>query len=119
MSDTTLYSGLYQQISEYAERIDEALITFVTQQPNPSLYRELGNILAQFADPHQGRLANRLIAQMILEDDAVGQNELEIASETLQTGVVDEITRDVIERLAHSLEQERTKAMARMRGELR
>jgi hypothetical protein len=119
MSETTLYSGLYQQISEYAELIDEALVSFVSKREDLNLYRRLGDVLAQLADPHHGRLANRMVSQLILDNDLIGQGELETASEMLRTGNVDDQTRDVIERLARSLERERTNAMARMRGEQR
>jgi hypothetical protein len=119
MSDTTLYSSLYQQISQYAELIDETLIAFVSKRRDVKLEKRLGDMLIELANPNEGHLAPRMISQMILDEDAIGSNELEAAGKSLQDGNIDEITKGVIEQVARLLEQERTKAMARMRGETR
>jgi hypothetical protein len=119
MSDTTLYSSLYQQITAYAELIDEALVAFVHQRDDPRLYKRLGEMLNQLAHPAQGQLADRMVAQMILDHDTVGQSDLDMAAEAFRNGIVDEVARSTVEQLASALEQERTKAMARMHGERR
>jgi hypothetical protein len=119
MSDTTLYSSLYQQISEYAEQVDEVLVALVTHRHDPALFRQMAETLKQIVDPVEGQLANRMIAEMIFTEEIVGRSDLEMAVDALETDHVNETTRDIIERLARSLEQERTKAMARIRGERR
>jgi len=119
MSDTTLYSSLYQQISEYAELVDEALIALISQKNDTRLFQQLGKMLGQLANPPEGQLGSRMVSELILDSDIVGQSELEMAAEALGTGDIDDVTREIIERLARSLEQERSKAMARIRGERR
>ena len=119
MSDTTLYSSLYTHISEYAELIDDLLVSLITNRPEPKLYQRLGETLKQLANSSQPRLTDRMISQLVFEGEAIEQWELLAASDALLNGDIDELTKDVIERLARSLEQERTKAMARIRGEMR
>jgi hypothetical protein len=119
MSETTLYSSLYQQISEYAELVDEALIALIGQENDTRLFQQLGKLLEQLANPPQGQLASRMVSELILDSDMVGQSELEMAAQALRAGDIDDVTREIIERLARSLEQERTKVMARIRGERR
>lgn len=121
MSDTTLYSGLYQQLSEYAELVDDVLLTVVgnNREKNVELYKRLGGLLESLVTESEGRLSTKIIAQLLRENDDVVQNELSEITQGLQNGKVDEITRDVLERFARLLEQERTILMSRIRGERR
>ena len=117
MSNTTLYSSLYEKISEYAEQIDKVLIALVTQRHDIRLFCQLAETLKQIVKPLDGQLANHMIAEMIFEGEIIGRSDLETAIEALETNKVDEITLKIIENLALSLEQERTKTMARIRGQ--
>lgn len=122
MSDTTLYSGLYQQIGIYADLVDDVLVTLINKssQPNYELHKRLGELLIELTSKSHGNLSAKMIAQLIYDDDdGITEAELIEAAEALEAGIADDVTKEILERLARCLEQERTKVMARIRGERR
>lgn len=121
MSDTTLYSGLYQQLSQYAELVDDVLLSMVGDNPekNVQLYKRLGGLLEDLLTESEGRLSTKIIAQLLWDDDDIVQNELPEVAKGLRSGKVDKTAKEVLERFARLLEQERTTIMSRIRGERR
>ena len=121
MSDTTFYSGLYQRISDYAELVDEVLLTLLAEdsQPNSELQRRLAQALLRLTDDKQEHTGSRLVSFLLVENDDIDTGDLSATAEALLKGTANEVTNEVLERFARVLERERTRAMARVRGDLR
>ena len=122
MSDTGIFAGLHQQISVCADLIDDVLVYMDSADGEHSkeLQQQLGNKLFEIIDPDKKEVLSLKIIAMLLDDaDSVSMKELAKAASVLQTGQIDITTRDVLERVAQVLDQERTKALARMRGSRR
>jgi hypothetical protein len=121
MSDTTFYSGLYQRISDYAELVDEVLLMFLEEdsQPISEPQKRLAQALLRLTDDNQEHTGSRLVSFLLNESDDIDTGDLSTAAEALLNGTANEVTNEVLEQFARVLERERTRAMARVRGDLR
>src|SRR5258708_39151520 len=71
MSDTGLYSGIYQLMREHAELIDEVLIGLKdgSGSTEDSSRQKLAKTLTNMANPKSDNLSIRLLAQMLRDKD--------------------------------------------------
>lgn len=122
MSDIGLHSGLYGQMREYAELLDDVLVSLKVGSTPPlgddSLQRLADFLIALGADNWQD-LSTRLIAILLREKAHVEKNDWPALGRALLNGEVDEAVINKLEHLAWSLEQEQAVAMARIRGSAR
>jgi hypothetical protein len=121
MSEAGLYSGLYGQIREYAELLDNVLIGLKrgTSSPDDESRRRLGNFLISLGSDRWSDLPTRLIATLVRDKAEVEEREWSRAGNALLSPDVDAPLIELLEVLARSLEQEQAMAMARIRGSSR
>lgn len=117
MSHVALYSGVYEDIREYAELLDKVLIELKggTSSPSDENRRKLGEFLRSLVTPRKGDLTMRLINILLRDNEELNPPELAEIGSRLESEVVDESVIEPLEKLAQSLEQEQAVAMARMR----
>lgn len=118
MSDASLFSGLYQQIHEYAELLDSVLVNLKenTSSLEDKPRQELASFLLDLTNEQCRDLPVRLIALALRDNKEINLAELSDIGQALQSADIDESVIESLERLAQSLEQEQTGAMERMRG---
>ena len=121
MSEAGLYSGLYEQVREYAELLDTVLIGLKggTSSPEDESRRKLSNFLMSLGSGHWSDLTTRLIAILLRDKADVDEREWDRAGKALLSSEVGGSVIDLLEKLALSLEQEQVGAMARIRGSSR
>lgn len=117
MSEVGLYSGLYEQIRECAELVDDVLVALKagTSRPHDVERRRLGEFLQNLSsDRRDDFSAQRLVA--ILRSRASYQPNWQDLGRALlsETSSVALITS--LESLARSLEDEEVNVTTRMRG---
>jgi hypothetical protein len=117
MSHIAMYSGVYEEIREYAELLDKVLIDIKggTSSPRDEDRRKLGQFLRSLVTPRKGDLTMRLINILLRDNDEIDPPELAKIGGRLEGENVDSSVIEPLERLAQSLEQEQAVAMARMR----
>jgi len=117
MSDASLFSGLYQQIHEYAELLDDVLVNLKenTSSLEDKSRQELASFLLDLTNEQCEDLPVRLIA-LALRNNKVNLAEIADIGQALQSTEIDESDIELLEQLAQSLEQEQAGAMERMRG---
>lgn len=118
MSDTSLYSGLYQQIREYAEMVDDVIIDLKegTSSPSDAHRKELGELLVKLAGDRWDDLSTRLVALMLRDKGDIAQAEWARVGNALLSSKTDSSVVEPLEHLARSLEQEQAGVMERIRG---
>jgi hypothetical protein len=121
MSEAGLYSGLYDQIREYAELLDTVLIGLKggTSYPDDESRRKLSNFLTSLGSRRWTDLSTRLVAILLRDKSDVDEREWVRAGNALLSPEVDGSVIELLENLALSLEQEQVGAMARLRGSSR
>lgn len=123
MSDTGLYSGLYEEILEYAHALDE--IIFDLKEGRGIIHNRswqvLGDLVSVLAGDKPGDLSVRLIALLVRDRDVARQSEWREVRRLWQSQSFEGkgASLGVLERLASSLECEQVGAMQRMKGYLR
>jgi hypothetical protein len=117
MSHVAMYSGVYEELREYAELLDKVLIELKgnTGSPGDDNRRKLGQFLKALVSPRKGDLAMRLINILLRDNEDVDPPRLAEIGGRLESEAVDESVIGPLEKLAQSLEQEQAVAMARMR----
>jgi len=117
MSHIAMYSGVYEQIREYAVLLDKVLIELKggTSSPQDESRRNLSQFLKSLVVPQPGDLKMRLINVLLRDNNDLNPPELAEIGERLESEEVDASVIGPLERLAQSLEQEQAVAMARMR----
>ncbi|MEO1668903.1 MAG: hypothetical protein AAFU54_30010 [Chloroflexota bacterium] len=121
MSDTSLYSGLYKTIDEYSSLVDRVLLS-ISEDNASSVTDEqkrLGSFLLGIAQSDTDNLSTYMISQLLNETDELDDLDLAAAGRALQKGEIDTEIRRTIEQFATVLDRERTKVMARIRGNRR
>ncbi|MBI1282204.1 MAG: hypothetical protein GC179_29020 [Anaerolineaceae bacterium] len=117
MTNPGLYSGIYQQIREYAELVDSILVKLKTDQgDDKSLRFELADLLAELSVERTDTLSTRMIALLVIGDDAMGRARWLRLSNNLKAEKVATTTIYELEKLAQLLEQVQATAVAKMRG---
>ncbi|MCI0387679.1 MAG: hypothetical protein MOB07_02760 [Acidobacteria bacterium] len=121
MSQTAIFSGLYEEVRDYAELLDKVLVELKggISQPQDEKRKKLGRFLTELGSKHTRSLAVRLIGRLLRSEGQVTPQELAKIGSKLnssETPVIDQTMISQLEELARSLEQEQAVAMARMRG---
>lgn len=117
MTNSGLYSGIYQQVREYAELVDNLLVRLKTNEgDNKSMRFELADILSELSTEGTGTLSTQMTAMFAIGDDTTSRTRwLQLAnklkSENIDTKVISEL-----ENLALLLEKVQANAVAKMRG---
>ncbi len=117
MSQIAMYSGIYDEIREYAEVLDRVLVDLKggTSSPQDENRQKLAELLISLAAPQAGDLSMRLISFLLRDDTGVDPLELSKIGELLRATRVETSVIAPLERLAQSLQREQAVAMARMR----
>lgn len=118
MSDVGFHSGLYQQIREYAELVDEVLIDIKDgiSLASDSSRRKVGALLISLGEGRYNDFSTRLLVFSLRGREGIASGELSRLGKALLGTKVDEQEIGLLERFARTLEQEQAVAMARMRG---
>ena len=121
MSEGGLYSGLYEQVREYAELLDSVLIGLKrgASSPDDEARRRLSGFLLSIGSGKWNDLSSRLITILVRDKTKVDESEWARAGTALLSMDVDQSVINLLEKLAQSLEQEQVSAMARHRGSAR
>ncbi len=120
MSETGLFSNIYDQTREFAVMLDEVLIHLKDGSSSPSdrERQELGRLLINLAGPRYDDPSNRMTVLMLNGIVQISPSDLTRAGEMLLGKEANRESMETLERFAQTLEQEQAKAMARMGGHL-
>lgn len=121
MSQTAIFSGMYEEVRDYAELLDKVLVELKggISQPQDEKRKRLGQFLTELGSRNTRSLAVRLIGRLLRSEGQVTPQELASIGNKLSVPITSPIDPEMIsqlEELARSLEQEQAVAMARMRG---
>jgi hypothetical protein len=116
MSESGLYSGLYQNLHECADLVDKVLINLKTGKnlKNDSFQQMLAVLLLELAEDQSDNLPARLIQLLLHNQNNVTRADLVRVGNALKTGAVLEETIYQLETIAQALEAEQGRAMARI-----
>ena len=117
MSQIAIYSGVYEEIREYAELLDKVLVDLkgCTSSPRDESRRKLAEFLKSLGGAQTADLSMRLIKFLLRDNADIDPLELAKIGGLLGAGPVDNSVVEPLERLAESLQREQAVAMARMR----
>jgi hypothetical protein len=115
-----LYLGLYEQIREYAELVDEVLIALKkgTSLPSDTKRQQLGSVLVGLANSDTTDLVAHRVAIMLKSKASLDPAWLTVG-QALTLPDADSSLIELLEGFAHSLEEEQKGAWAGMHGGLR
>ncbi len=118
MSDTSLYSSLYEQIREYAELVDDVLIKVKegNSSPGDASRQKLGRLLMNFAEDRWDDLPTRLIGLMLHDKSDFDQSNWARVGKALTSSELNESVVESLESLARSLQEEHAEAVSRIQG---
>lgn len=121
MSQTAIFSGMYEEVRDYAELLDKVLVELKggISQPQDEKRKRLGQFLTELGSRNTRSMAVRLIGRLLRSEGQVTPQELASIGNKLSVPITSPIDPEMIsqlEELARSLEQEQAVAMARMRG---
>jgi hypothetical protein len=117
MSQISMYSGVYEDIREYADLLDKVLIDLKggNSSPDDPIRRKLADLLKSLLTSQTGDLSMRMVNFLLRGTREIDASELARIGELLESTQVDNSVIEPLERLAQSLEREQAVAMARMR----
>lgn len=118
MTNPGLYSGIYQQIREVAELVDDVLINLKSEvdKADKSSRQKLGELLEQLVAERTDTLQLRMVALLVIGDNANSRKKWARVANLLKSDKVDNVLIDELDSLAQLLEQMQADAMAKMRG---
>lgn len=117
MSNPGLYSGIYQQIREYAELVDNVLISLKGEQDSEKALRtRLSERLSELIAEQANMLSTRLIGLLVVGDDPASRARWSRLATALKAEKVEPSAIRELETLAQVLEHAQVDAMAKMRG---
>jgi hypothetical protein len=121
MSDTGLFTILYDEIREHAELIDGVLLGLKTGQSTPSDSERLrlAQTLDDMAREQGGDLSTRMLELSLRESGMASPQQWRRVAEQLRAPQVDSNVLEMLESAANSLEMQRSGTVARMRGRTR
>ena len=119
MSDTGLFSGIYQGIRDHADLLDRVLVRLKagTSVPADDERQRLAAWLASLAESLTMDSSARTIRVLLRGRGPALQQGWAELGQSLRTGPVDVKIVDRLEELARALEREQAAALARLRGE--
>lgn len=118
MTNPGLYSGIYQQIREIAELVDDVLVNLKEEgdKADKSSRQKLAELLVQLAAERTDTLPLRIVALLVIGDDTNNRKRWARLANLLKSDKVDNSLIDELDSLAQLLEQVQADAMAKMRG---
>lgn len=121
MSQTAIFSGMYEELRDYAELLDKTLVELKSQNylPQDERRQQLGQFLRELGAAQSRSLAVRLLGRLLRREGTVAPQELARIGGRLagQEAIrIDPGMISQLEKLARSLAQEQATALARMRG---
>ncbi|MCA0453944.1 MAG: hypothetical protein LCI00_08220 [Chloroflexi bacterium] len=118
MTNPGLYSGIYQQIREIAELVDDVLVNLKEESENAesSSRLKLSELLEQLVVERTDTLSLRMVALLVIGDDITNRTRWARLSHMLKSDKINKSVIDELDSLAQLLEQVQTDAMAKMRG---
>jgi hypothetical protein len=117
MNDVSLYAGLYEEIREFADLVDEVIIALKDDLSKKSTKTEkLGRQLASVDSAQSEGISELFINQTIQKKSGLTKTKIKQLGKTLleKSATLENIAE--LEKLAISVEQERVSVMSRMRG---
>jgi hypothetical protein len=117
MNDISLYAGLYEEIRELADLVDEVIIILKEDSSAKSDYTEqLGRKLVSLGTNDTEGVTQLFIKQAIQRKSGLTKSKIQqLGSRLIEKKVTSDTITD-LEKLAISIEQERVTVMSRMRG---
>jgi len=118
MSDTSLYSGIYQQLREYAELVDEIIFQLrkSSYEQVSTVIQKLGDMLFDVSNQQTSDLSSRIIGMMLENNEVISRDKIFTLAENLVNKREDESLLSDLQLLAQALEKERIEVLARIRG---
>lgn len=121
MSELGLYSGHYEQLRSYADRLDRALVGVRNHQADVALRarRELVAILREFANRDSQKPSSHLVATVLRQElgtSAGGPAPLAALAKILEQRSPNQAEVVQLEQIALALDKECSSTLARMRG---
>jgi len=118
MSDTGLYLGIYQQIREYAELVDD-LIVKLKDPPHDvdkTNIENFGDVLLNISNNKAPDLSTRIIGMILENNKFLTRVNISALGRQLKDLELDKSLLPDLQNLAIALEQERVEVLARMKG---
>jgi hypothetical protein len=118
MSDIGVHSSVYQRVRDYGQLIDDVLLGLRSgaSSPNDPSRRKLGELLVGLGAPSPPNLPTAWLGMLIGGADVRARAEWAAVGRALQSGRDDAHVMERLEQLARRLEEQRTEALAKMRG---
>ena len=118
MSDTSLYAGLYEEIREYAELVDEVILNLKKGEGTPEnpAQKRLALLLMHLGRGEFEDLPIRLFMLVLRENGFSDQTGWSSTGKALLEPEIDASVINQLERVAQSLERGQTNALGRIRG---
>jgi len=118
MTNPGLYSGIYQQIREIAEIVDDVLINLKADadKADKASRPKLAELLEQLAAERTDTLQLRMVAVLVIGDNTNNRKRWARVAGLLKSDKVDKVLIEELDSLAQALEQMQSEAMAKMRG---
>ena len=118
MSDVGLYVGLYGQIQECAELLDEVLVTLKAgeSRPEDADRKRLAELLSNIVSRPQGDHTTRVLAAALRGSSTDNLNRWQRVASSLRSSGSEVGLVKPLEELAQVVEQERADTLALMRG---
>ncbi len=118
MSEISLYAGLCEGISEYAELVDNVILSLRrgSSSPEEPARQRLANLLNNLASAKCEDLSTRLLFLVLRDSGTTNKAQWQQLGKALLSPRIDNTTMDLLESFARSLEKEQAEAQARIQG---
>ncbi len=121
MSDMGLYGALYQQLRDYAERFDRALVDLKDPRRDSvdQARRNLSGLLRQITNKKTEDLAARLVGTVLMQEfgrATSGRLSYEALAGALDTRYPTATELSELEQIAVAIDRECSTTLARLRG---
>lgn len=118
MSDIGVHSSVYQRVRDYGQLVDDVLLSLRsgTSSPSDASRRRLGELLVGLGAPSPPNLPTAWLGMLIGGADVRARAEWATVGRALLSGSEDAHVIERLEQLARRLEEQRTEALAKMRG---
>jgi len=119
MSYSGLHAGLYARIRDYAQLLDDVLITLKahTSAPTDDNRQKLAQLFLETEGSAPSNLSAQFFQMFLQSEQGISSSELRDIGNALSSPEVRNQVIDRLEDLALTLENERAGMLARMRGQ--
>ncbi len=115
MSDTGLYSSIYEQLRDAADQIDRALVNLRDPIKAEHARNELAAFLGAITDTESTDPSVQFL-MVILKQDYPGFSSIATLAQTLRQRVPNKAEMQQLEQLAMNIDKECTSTLARIKG---